>query len=295
MPDWFRTVMALGLGFAAVTVATLGLAGLLVPGAAGIVPPVVGPGPSGVAGPSTPSGPPTRIGGTLAVSGDLEATIVLDRESIAERYAVTGQDGRVIFDGANPPGLAQMTLEGWDFFLDPGDCELTPGERHDPTGVAGLGIRCVDVAEVRDKGTVTVEGTIGVAATLLGLRGDLPDTGGSVMLGDETLTFESAFLAFTPFGGAYAGQLVDEEQGAALTFDYDAESHGVTVAEIQLDGELVLVPAGACAVSERGLGVANPHTRVSELTLDCAAVELPSGDTVPLRGNVVVDIVEAPR
>jgi hypothetical protein len=292
--DWFRSLGVLGTAFAAVVVFTLGTAAAIVP--TGVSPPRAGgatPDASAPAAGPTAAARPTAVGGTLLVTGDREGSFVLDRETTQDRYGLVGPEGRILFDG--PEALARIQYDGLEFFLEPDDCTVEPGARHDPTGVAGAHVRCDDIEDVRDGGTISVEGTVGVAADLFGLRGDLPETGGSLELGDETLTFEGARFTVAPFAGAFIGQLVDEriDPPAAIAFGYDPQTHAITVTEVQFAGDTV-TPRG-CTVGEERIGLLNPHTRVVELSIRCDALDVPALGTVRLDGTIVADLAEPPR
>lgn len=291
MNDWLRSLTLLGMAFAAVVVVTLGLAGAIVPTAGGEAP---------VEGSSTDPSPaaaarPGVVGGTLVVTGDREGTFALEREITDGAYGLAGDDGRILFEGGDPVTIGQVQYDGLDIFVDPEQCTVTPGERHDPTGVASAAVRCESLTDVRDSGTIRLEGTVGVAADLFGLRGDLPETGGTIDLGDETLTVPTAQLIINPFQGAFVGQLGDRGQSQiAVNIVYDAETHGLGIGEVAFGSDVIPVEGG-CSISEREIGVLNPHTRVSELRLECASLDIPSLGTVPLNGTVIAEIVEPPE
>ncbi len=292
MNDWLRSITLLGMAFAAVVVVTLGLAGAIVPSTAGEPPAAAEtaePGASTV--PSLVAAQPGAIGGTLLVTGDREGSFALDRELVEDRYGLAGDDGRILFEGTDPVTVGQVQYEGLDFFVDPDECTVTPGERHDPSGVALAEIRCEAIADVRDNGTIGLEGTVGMAADLFGLRGDLPETGGTIELGEETLTIGPTRLQLSSFPGSFIGQLVAEERGAAVSLAYDPQTHELAVVEVVFEGDVVLVEDG-CSVTEREIGLLNPHTRVAELHLECAQLEMPTLGTVPLTGTVVAELAE---
>lgn len=303
--DWFRSLGVFGTAFAAVLVVTMGIAGVIVPTPGGDA--QAGDAPPGPSDPieSTPvpttAARPTTIGGTLAVSGDREGTLVLDRETTQDGYGLVGADGRIIFELGDPVTVRRVQYDGLEFFVEPDDCTVTPGERHDPSGVAGAEIHCPAIDDVRGNGIIGLEGRVGVAADLFGLRGDLPVTGGTLALGDETLTFQEAFLTTGPprvIGGIpsqFAGQLHDAESGAALALEYDGQSHELSVIEIRYAGDTVVVPTGACLVSENEIGLLNPRTRVVELDISCQALDIPALGSVPLEGTVVAELSEPPR
>jgi hypothetical protein len=297
--DWFRSISVLGVAFAGVVTLTFGLAALIVPGAVGSAGPsgAPAPGASGDAVGVQPDGPVTAIGGTLAVSGDREGSLVLDREEVGERYALSGRDGRVTFEAGSPLAVAQISYDRLDFFVDPDECELTPGERHDATGVAGAHLICEDIEDVRDNGVVTFQGRVGVAADLLGLRGDLPESGGTVMVGEETITFDFAAMTIpgnARFAGIFAGSLFDPDTDTALTFTYDPRNHEMVLSEIGYGGGHAQVPAGACSATTSEIGLLNPHTRVAEMVIRCTAVDVPTLGAVPIEGTLVVELSEPP-
>lgn len=296
--DWFRSLGVFGTAFAAVVVFTVGVAAAIVPTGDGSAQspsaPTVSPGTTDATPMPTAAAQPTTIGGALTVSGDREGTFVLDRETTQDRYGLIGPDGRVLF-GGDPVTVARVQYDGLEFFVDPEDCTVTPGGRHDSSGVAGADVSCPAIEDVRDNGTIALEGRVGVAATLFGLRGDLPESGGSVTLGDKTLTFDVArFTLFSTRGfGFFAGQLVDEEGGGTLSFDYEPQTHGLSLAEVGYAGDVTLVEGG-CSVEEREIGLLDPHTRVVDLHVSCPSIEIPALGDVPLDGSLIVEIAEPP-
>jgi hypothetical protein len=292
MNEWLRSLTLLGMAFAAVAVVTLGLAGAIVPAAGEKAPTADASVDPDTAGNPTPAQARQGVvGGTLLVTGEREGSLGVNRELTEDRYGLAGDDGRILFEGSDPLTVGQVQYDGLDFFVDPDECTVIPGERHDPTGVALAEIRCEAITDVRDTATVGLDGTLGMAADLFGLRGNLPDTGGTIELGDQTLTIGTTRLQLVPFAGAFVGQLMAEDHGAAVSLTYDPFSHAVSVAEVVYDGDVVRVDGG-CSVSEREIGRLNPHTRVSELRVECAPLEIPELGTVPLTGTVVAELVE---
>jgi hypothetical protein len=291
MNDWMRSLATLAIAFTAVVAAILVLAEVV----------VTGSGSSGESPSATPVagqlGPPTQIGGVLTVNGDVQGSFVLDRESIEDGYALVGDDGRIAIAAGSPPSVVRVSYDGWEFYLDPGECELTVGERQVATGVAALGVRCTNVKEIRDKGTVTMEGTLGVAANVLGLRGNLPGTGGRIRVGDELLTIPAATLYAGParvvngIPGRYAGELHDEGGIVSLSFEYDVVTDALGLTELRYREGTVSVLADTCSVVLRNIGRLSPHAEVAELTLDCATIEIPRVGPVQVAGTIVVDVL----
>ena len=294
MNDWFRSLSVLGIAFVGVVALTFGLAALIVPGAAGSAqgPGAPTPDASGRV-PVQPDGPITTVGGVLAVTGDREADFVLDREVTDQGYALAGDDGRVFF-GGDPLGVERISYDGLEFYLDPGDCVLEPGERDDPTGVAGATLRCDAIEDIRDGGVVSVEGTVGLSADVLGLRGDLPPSGGTVEIGDQAIDFPFAVLTMgIPSGFQPAGGFLFNEEGRViLHFDWDVQAHALAFESVEIDGVPTEIDRGACALSHESIGRLNPRTTTAELTIECPAVTMASGETVRIGGTIVADLVE---
>jgi hypothetical protein len=293
--DWFRSVTVLGIAFVAVIATTIGLATIIVPapavssqpsGPASDAPTASGAASSGVAVPSGPG----QIGGTVSASGAESTSFIVSRESTDGRYALVGDEGRIYFD-EDPLSVAQVSFDGYEFFLDPDDCTISPGERDAETGVAIANIHCEDVEDVRGKGTMTLDGDIGIAADLLGLRGDLPATGGSLTIGGDQVVFEHAEMLHPRFT-AFVGQFIDVAGAVSLTISYDGEAHGLVLSEILFDQSNTEVAPEACELATTEVGLLNPHTRLLELTIDCPSLELANGATIAISGSLMVEEVE---
>lgn len=294
--DWFRSLGVFGTAFAAVVVFTMGSATAIVPSPDG-APSAIDATPSPPAPAPEPSTPmqPGAVGGTMIVTGDREGTLVLERETTEDRYGLVGPQGRILF-GGDPPTVARVQYDGLEFFVDPDECTVTPGERHDPSGVAGADIRCEAIEDVRGGGVIGLEGEVGVAADLFGLRGDLPPSGGTVAVGDEALVLDEAQLDLGP------RPTIAGEQGFRLAADagflhlaYDPQGHELSLLGVQLDGPIAYVPDGACSVTTRPLGTLNPRETVVEVTLQCSEVEVEGRGPVPVEGSIIVDVAGLPR
>jgi hypothetical protein len=299
MNDWLRSLTVLAVSFAGVVVLTFGLAVLIVPAPVGSSETPGGASPGASATPA-PVGDldaiPTAIGGTLLVTGDREASLVVDRESTDGQYGVVGDDARV-FLGGDPLAVVQMNLDGLSFFPEPEDCAITPGRFNPQIGVAGAHVRCDDLADIRDNGVVTVDGVLGVAGDVLGMRGDLPQSGGTATVGGETLEFTEARLyAFPIFmvDGADQTNMSIVDGDTALLFTYDVQTHGVALAYVQRSDELVEVPPSACSIGSRQLGMVNPRTSLLDMTVRCAAVDLPGAGQVAIDATLIVEEIASP-
>jgi hypothetical protein len=299
MNDWLRSLAVLAVSFAGVVALTVGMAVMIVPSPVGSSDT---PGSAASVAPATPApigdleATPTAIGGTLLVTGDLEASLVVDREATDGQYGLVGNDAR-IFLGGDPLAVVQMNLDGLSFFPDPEACTITPGRFNPEVGVASAHLRCEDLADIRDNGVVTVDGVLGVAGDMLGMRGDLPPSGGTATAGDEALEFaEARMYAFPLFMVDGADQtnmsLVDGE--TTLLFTYDVQTHGVALAYVQRGDELVEVAPGACSISSRQLGMVNPRTTLLDMSVRCAAVDLPDVGVVAIDGSLIVEEIASP-
>lgn len=299
MNDWLRSLTVLSVSFAGVVVLTFGLAVVIVPAPVGSSESADGASPGASATPA-PLGDldaiPTAIGGTLLVTGDREASLPVDRESTDGQYGLIGDDAR-IFLGGEPLAIVQMNLDGLSFFPEPEDCTITPGRHNQQIGVASAEVRCERLEDVRDSGVVDVEGVLGIAADMVGMRGDLPPSGGSLAFGDETLTFTEAWLF--PFAGpVMAGEertnmgLIDGTTG--LYFTYDVHTHATALAYVEIEGHVTEVPVDACAIATEELGKVNPRNTLVEMTIRCPAVELPDLGSIAIDGSVIVEQLEGP-
>ena len=298
--DWFRSIVVLGAAVIVVVGMTFGLAALIVPGAGVARAPDATPGASGGAG--VPGSPPPLADGAGAVivaAGDLTGHMVLSREDTNDRYALAGDDGRVILEGS-PPVVAQISFDGWEFFPDPDECTVTPGEGDVETGLATATLECVDLAEVRDKGTVSLTGEMRLAADVVGLAPDLPDSGGIADVGDERWEFAEAYLlAFALPAIAddvqYNLVLAAEDPLTALNFTYDDHTHAIALASVEREGVRLAVPPDACELTVTELGRFNPRASAAYLTAQCASVEVQGLGTVPISVDIVVHQLEAPE
>lgn len=298
MNDWVRSVTVLGVAFLGVVVMTLGFATLILRGAAGpmhatkTMPVDAGPAASAMAG-----GVPTRVGGTLTVSGDREGSLILNRGSLDGRFGLIGQQGRIFFDD-DPVAVAQLHFDGLTFFPEPDECTITPGELNAALGIAWADLECAELADVRGNGVVTTVGTIGLPADLLGLRGDLPSTGGTLEAGAETWVFTDAVL-FTGPRPAVAGasphrmELYDPETDTRLAFTYDLDTRQVALSNVERSGRSAAVADDACAIDTRDVGALSPQVSLIEMSLECAQVKVPDIGRVRIAGSLFVERTEA--
>lgn len=314
MKDWPSSVALLAASFAGMVLLTIGLAAVIAPDRSGGA---IGGDPiaSGVAVELTPQPvdqAPTAIGGTLVISGDLDETLVLDREdaeigfnfdtetgiALLEDgpYRLVGEEGRVTF-GVGPVSVEQVDVAGLSFYPAPEDCQVTPGVLNAAIGIASAGIRCEEISDIRDNGVVTIDGTVAVAGDVLGMRGELPPTGGTIGVGPATIELPEARVLLDPFGfdaatGLASEPLFDDDTESGIILAYDPETGELAVSTIVAGPDAFAdVPDGACSVERSDLGALNPRTTVVELAIRCEALDVADLGTVPVDGVLVVDLI----
>lgn len=301
--DVLRSLTIVGATVAGVAAVTLGLVGLIVPRPAdGVL--------NASAEPTFDLAiAPDRVGGSLEVSGDRTGTLRLDRGSADVRYEpagavpelilgdlwLTGEDGQIRFSRDPAKGVSQVQYDGLSFFLDPGDCTITPGAHNAAAGLMSALLECLEIADVRDAGVISIEGVVALPADVLGDRGDLPPSGGSIDVGDTTVDFSEAGVLLDGGVDAETGRMQmglfndDEEY---LVIEYDPETAEYFLIAIQIADEYAFL-SEACPVAAEDLGRLNPQTTVVRFTIDCDGVDLPGGGFGTVSGSVVADIIES--
>jgi hypothetical protein len=313
MKAWASGLTVLSAAFVGTVVVTLGLATMLVPQPIGLpteADPSASEGRAVVRTPPPVDELPRAIGGVLTVSGDLEGSFALDREQADVGfvfdpetetarledgpYQLAGSDARITF-ARDPLAVEQIDYEGLSFYPDPEDCVITPGVLNAALGVASASLRCEEIADVRDNGVVTVDGTIHAAADVLGLRGDLPASGGSVAVGSDAVELDEARALLQRFGfdaetGLASLALLNDGMTEGVILTYDPNTHELDIESIIVDEQSIEAPEG-CVVARTDIGLLNPRTSVAELAVSCDAVEAPGQGTVAVRGSLVVDLI----
>ena len=90
------------------------------------------------------------------------------------------------------------------------------------------------------------------------------------------------------------GGLFRADSGGTLNVTFDIETRALTLDNVARDGADATLPEG-CTLASTELGQLNPRTTVIELSIDCAAVEVPGLGAVPIRGTVIVERLEWPE
>jgi hypothetical protein len=244
------------------------------------------------------------------VSGDREANFILDRDSYDisinpdfergfarvefGRFGLIGQEGAIHL-GSEPLVVEQVDFDGMAFYPEPDACAIEPGELNPTIGVASARLDCVGLTDIRDTGTVTIEGGIALPADLLGMRGNLPPSGGRIPIGRRTLEFSDGRVLLqevrTEETSRYALFLYGDDGASSLGIERDPESGAFYLTYIVIDEELFDIPDDACALSASELGALNPITTVLELSIRCAELDLGGHGVVALDTTLVVDLI----
>ncbi len=313
MKAWATGLTVLSAAFVGTVVVTMGLAVMLVPQSASLparTDPSASEGVPVVRTPPPVDEVPRAIGGVLTVHGDLEGSFALDREhaeigfefdpeaEIARLedgpYQLSGSNARIAF-ARDPLAVEQIDYEGWSIYPDPEDCAITPGVLNATLGVASATLRCEEIADIRDNGVVTVDGTIHAAADVLGMRGDLPTSGGSLAVGSDSVDLAEARALLERFGfdaatGLASLPMLNDGMTEGVILAYDPHTHELDLESIIVGEESIEAP-DACSVTRTDLGLLNPRTSVVELAISCDAVEAPGQGSVPVSGSLVVDLI----
>lgn len=247
--------------------------------------------------------PTTHLGGTLTVSGDRPGTFTPHREdSTMSGYTLVASGDRITFarDEDRTLFVDHVTYDGLDFYLDPGDCEIEPGEVNTALGISTLNVACPEITDLRDTATVTVEGRVGVASTLTG-REDLPEMGGSITVsGDVELNLHveaGTWVEYPEQAGVFGNDgvnLVGSDGIPLVSLEAGGADRLAVVGFGEVDAWQEVEP-GSCLADTEQLAVASPDVTYHALTLDCAAVPLVDGGTIGINGSVVVERVSLRR
>jgi hypothetical protein len=292
-----RSLIALIGGFLASVLVTIGLALLLVG------PRLVGD-QAGTDGSPSPSLDPSGVGGTLSFTGDHTGTLVLDREVLGERHTAIGNDGQIEFVG-QPAGVDRLQFDGLDFILDPEACAVSPGSRDADTGLVPVDVNCAEISDIREQVVVTVEGTLRLSGQQFGVRGDVPQTGGLLAVGAETLAFEAATLdlqqptiIYHPGGRTERNPLIYPVtvvgDGGTLHFEYYLLTQDLKLAEVELARGLTGTPDAECQPTFRRIDELSPQVTVVEMTLDCPALAFDGSGSMPVTGTLTADVIDFP-
>lgn len=232
---------------------------------------------------------PEAVGGEFQVAGDREGTFSLTREVGPPGYGLGGDDGRMHFDDSGENlEIAQFSYDGLDFFPDAEECSVTPGEVDSARGVAAAEVECPDITDVRDTGTITLQGRVGLPAAMV-TELNLPDIGGTFTAGEVTWEVAAGqFLVMEDEGITPAGAPMSVS-GFEFSMEFGRQDGAYTLERVNYRGSVSEVPPGTCSVEAEELGALSPEAVRLEVRVDCEAVEIEGLGEVPIEGSTVVD------
>ena len=236
---------------------------------------------------------PTAVGGQLEVTGAAEGTITLERTADGPTYGLEDSKTKIFFE-SHPLSINQMSYEGLAFFPEPEDCEFTAGEQNEDSGLVAVEVSCPELVDIRDSGTITLEGVLALPADLV-LELDLPERGGTVTIGDETIPFGSdlhLFVGPSPDDHGISEirlTAVSDSPQATLVFPYDLDSGLLRLGRVGYSGGSTDVDTGECGHDLSELAVINPQARILQLDFSCPEIQLANVGQVPIEGTLVFE------
>lgn len=238
---------------------------------------------------------PTAPGGQLEVTGAAEGTINLERTAHGPTYGLENSDMKIFFE-SDPLTISQMSYEGLAFFPEPEDCEFTEGEHNEESGLVGVEVSCPELVDIRDNGTITLEGILALPADLV-IKVDIPDTGGTITVGDEEWEIVDPVLVVAPSSldddmTAVRFPLESEEPPRTVHLSYDATADRISIVGFSVPREdLRELPTEECDINDETLMAVNPEAEIREVTISCEEVDVPDMGTIDIEGSVVYQIL----
>lgn len=236
---------------------------------------------------------PSAIGGELQVSGARDGTITLERNISGPSYGLGDAETRIFFE-PDPLQITQMSYDGLAFFPEPEDCEFTEGEHNEEAGLAAVRVSCPELVDIRDNGSLTVEGHLALPADMV-MELDRPATGGTVTVGETDWELSrDPFLFIGPSDDDPTMSVHSDDVDATLGlhFVYDTQSDSLSLAAISYgDRPMSDVSPGACSIGTEQVAVINPQSSIHEMTLRCDSVDVPELGSLPVEGTVVFEKV----
>lgn len=239
---------------------------------------------------------PTAVGGQLEVTGAAEGTITLERTAHGPTYGLENSKTRLFFE-SDPLTISQMSYEGLAFFPEPEDCEFTEGEHNEEAGLVGVEVSCPELVDIRDNGTITLEGVLALPADLV-IEVDTPDTGGTITIGGEEWEIVNPLLFVGPrFRGDELTEiefnLFTNSAEKGLNLVYNDDSGRMALTAIHYDQRSQPVEGSGCNLMDEEVMIVNPQMEFHELTIDCEDLEVPGLGTVSIEGSVVYEKIFA--
>lgn len=231
----------------------------------------------------------TAVGARLEISGAREATVTLDRTVSGPSFGIGDSTTRIFFE-RDPLAVDQMSHDGLAFFPEPEDCELTEGEHNEDVGLIAVEMSCPELTDIRDNGTISVEGQVALPSDLV-RELELPDLGGVLTVGGEEWEILDPVLvvgASVPDGAGELGlSLNPEEPENGMFLSYDLETGRLFPGTLLYDGTTSDLEGVSCSIRDETIIAVNPAAEINELTLDCADVEIEGLGQVDISGTIV--------
>lgn len=226
---------------------------------------------------------PTAVGARLQVTGDREGTVDLAADLTDSKTK--------LFLTSDPLAVDQLYYDGLAFFPEPDDCEFTTGHHNQELGLVAVEMSCPELADIRDNGSISVEGRLALPADMVVELG-IPETGGTITVGDEEWTIVPEVGLTTGdeeiFGvdGNPGMDLFSSDPDNSIHLTYDNGSGALIPGTLTYQGELVDLGSAGCTIQSEQVMALGPQSRIHDLTIACDAVPLPGTGTVPLDGTV---------
>lgn len=235
---------------------------------------------------------PSAAGGVLEVTGAREGLIELEEEIGGPSFGLGDGLARIFFTGA-PLAIGQMSYDGLAFFPEPEDCEFAAGEHNEEAGLVAVQITCPELVDIRDNGSIALEGFAALPADLV-IDLDLPDTGGTVTVGDEEweivdplLFIGPRFLGDDMTANEFLVWTRDARKG--LGFTYNDETGTMSLVSVYFEEGPQDVDSTDCSLMDDEVMTVNPQTQFRELTINCESVDVPGLGTVGIAGALVYE------
>lgn len=233
-------------------------------------------------------------GGELDVTGDRQGTLALTGNAQGPGYGLGGDDGGVFFQGSGRDlSVVQLSYDGLDFFLEGDDCTLTAGEADSAGGRGSATIECVEIRDVRDTATITVRGRVVLPADLMAERDDLPDVGGTVTVGTETLIIDDGLFRLADAADESPDAVNRWMSGPRIHVSFRQELGNDYVDQIDIDGAVSEIPQDACEVEREHAAMRDTSTNLVEVSFRCEEVEIEGMGELPIVGSAIVEQVVA--
>ena len=252
-------------------------------------------------------------GGILHVSGDRTGTLTLSNTDVGFGDSTTpwsspdGMEAALGWQSDADVGLYldHFRLDELDFFLDPGECVVTPGAIP-ATGQVPVSVECQDIGDIREKAVISVDGVVNlpfqfVAPPGIALGGEFSiegDVSATVNVPppywevDPNAPKEFPEVeVFAQASNAFLSLSLDRDDGGAL-FVSHLQYHDMLGPPPYFE----LKPSD-CTVSATLVETTGPASAVYDLTIDCPSLtsseDLPEGwpagasvQTISVSGNL---------